>query len=559
MSKGILIVDDEQEIIERIKARAIRLGFSNEEIWTAKSLEEAFACWKKNKNTIGVVVLDLNIQQEGEGWTLLNTFRKDRDGLDDFEVLIYSAHFESIQPQLEAIRTQTVTLYRKRYDTDRLWQRLALIAQRYAKAPLVYHFSDDEEVEMNEVANVCSPTNPILIVGGPGSGKTVKAREMAIRSGCARDRILLINCASLSKQLADGELFGSVEGSFTGSVRNAVGKMMAASGFTASDLSRPDEPNSESPKGFKGYESSKKQWGAVILDEIGSLDLTVQAKILLVLEGEPMQPIGWEKDGFLPNFRLIAATNELWKLSEPDLFRPDLFARLSTYILNCRDLSVESNEKISRVIEGITFSVRMKGIQAPPLKPVLTKAAIHELVSRKREIKGGYRELRSIVERAWTTSRARFSESGMFEITLDDIKRGWQIRQQTYSQFEAKRRSELPFKMSVPEASRVTALRLALAKHLDLTEGSLNRRTFEDAILRSKNPQKKNELGNLLGLTSKTPNSEKRFIYTMLGMALGFPEKMNLRIGTKDYADLVANAYASAFSKAKRIKRDSTA
>src|SRR4028118_61427 len=234
MSKGLLIVDDEEEVIESIKFNAEKRGIHK--IWCAETVKEAFDLWKEYRASIAAVVLDLNIEKEGDGWTLLQTFKNKRDhNLDEFEVFIYSGNFDDIRPQLEAIRTQTVTLFRKGDDEDLLWGKLESLARRLIKHHTPFYFSEEEEAEMDAIAN---SSFPLLLIGAPGSGKTVKARALATKSGCASDRIYLINCASLTRELAEAELFGSLKGAFTGSVANTLGKMMAASGFTTRDLAR---------------------------------------------------------------------------------------------------------------------------------------------------------------------------------------------------------------------------------------------------------------------------------------------------------------------------------
>lgn len=555
MSKGLLIVDDNVGAIERVKYLAEGCGFAP--TLTATSKFEALEHWKDRCHEIAAVVLDLDIDGKGDGWQLLEKFKKMR-ALDDFELLVYSGHLKEVKFPLEAIRRQTVSLFVKLEDDDLLRRRLRSIAERFKRSAAAFYFSDEEKSEMDAVANSCSP---LLIVGGPGSGKTIKARELAARSGCAMDRIYLINCASLSRELAEAELIGYKKGAYTGATEDRAGKMMAASGYTDSDLKRTDSATAVSPKGFKAHKSKEAQWGAVILDEVGSLDPVVQAKLLLVIEGEPMYPLGWTAEGFLPNFRVIAATNEVKKLKDGDLFRRDLFGRLSTYVMRCKDLGDESDEVIREIIAGVTIPTRVNGRPAPSIAPHLVSEAVDELLSKKRQIRGGYRELQSIIERAWVRAKKRSPNQQDVEIKAEDVRSGLKYSVELYSLLDTNDNTPGATEVELLPEDKVEELRSKLAARLALDADKLTPRTFQTAIARAMvghdGEGLKKEIDALLGV-AEADRFRKKSIYTALGQIIKRSTTNKDAVpGTVEYADKISNYYSTLFVPSK-IKRSPT-
>ena len=158
------------------------------------------------------------------------------------------------------------------------------------------------------VSRAAADPSPVLLIGETGTGKEFAAVELHARSGRAGP-LLTINCASLSAQIVDSQLFGHVRGAFTGANADAPGLFRAADG------------------------------GTLFLDEIGEIPLELQAKLLRVLQQGEVQPVGATKVVKV-DVRVIAATNRaLDRAAEAGTFRRDLYARLSLWELQVPTLA----------------------------------------------------------------------------------------------------------------------------------------------------------------------------------------------------------------------------
>ena len=145
---------------------------------------------------------------------------------------------------------------------------------------------------------------PVLIQGETGTGKEVVARELHARSPRADKLFLKLNCAALPSELVESELFGYERGAFTGAVQKKIGMFEMADG------------------------------GTILLDEIGDMDLRLQAKLLQVLQDHEFRRIGG-KEIVKVDVRVIAATHrDLEKAIAEDAFREDLYYRLSVVNLH---------------------------------------------------------------------------------------------------------------------------------------------------------------------------------------------------------------------------------
>ena len=141
----------------------------------------------------------------------------------------------------------------------------------------------------------------VLIQGESGTGKELVAEAIHFHSLCSKGPFIKVNCAALSETLLESELFGHKKGSFTGAISDRKGRFQLADS------------------------------GTILLDEIGCMSTTSQAKLLRVLQEEKIEPVG----GSMPlkvNVRVIATTNlNLKKAMDEGRFREDLYYRLNVF------------------------------------------------------------------------------------------------------------------------------------------------------------------------------------------------------------------------------------
>lgn len=201
--------------------------------------------------------------------------------------------------------------------------------------------------EMGELQKLIDPIGwsdaPVLILGETGVGKEVFAREVHARSPRAKKPFLKLNCAALPSELVESELFGYERGAFTGAFQKKLGMFELADGAT------------------------------LLLDEIGDMDVRLQAKLLQVLQDQEFQRLGG-KDTVRVDVRVIAATHrDLGKAIAEKTFREDLFYRLN--VVNVRVPPVR--ERREDIIPMAEFLLRKHS--APGAVPIKIPRAVAEL------------------------------------------------------------------------------------------------------------------------------------------------------------------------------------
>jgi len=193
------------------------------------------------------------------------------------------------------------------------------------------------------LAQVAWSDAPVLIQGETGSGKEMIARELHAQSPRSKKPLLKLNCAALPPELVESELFGYERGAFTGAFQRKSGLFEAADG------------------------------GTILLDEIGDMDIRLQAKLLQVLQDQEFQRIGG-KETIRVDVRVMAATHRNLESAIADrTFREDLYYRLNVINLHVPPLR-ERKEDISDIAQFLIQKHTVKDVPAPPVTPELNHA-----------------------------------------------------------------------------------------------------------------------------------------------------------------------------------------
>ena len=363
----ILVVDDEKKMRHLLSIMLGRAGHSVDEAG-----DGLVALQKAQTRSYDMVIADIKMPRM-DGVTLLQEIKK----LEFSPPVVFITAFATVESAVEAMRAGAVDYITKPFEEDRILLtvertlRLSRIImenrelrnqldERYGSDKIVYVSKEMASV-MDLACKVAESDSAVLISGESGTGKELLARFIHRKSSRKAGRFVPVNCAAISPNLVESELFGHEKGSFTGAERKAVGKFEYASE------------------------------GTLFMDEIGDLSLEAQAKLLRALQEKRIQRVGGNEE--IPvDVRVICATNrDLKELMDKGKFRPDLFFRISVFPISPPPLR-DRTEDILPLAEH--FINRFGGGK----KIELTSGAINILKGYRWP--GNVRELANVIERA---------------------------------------------------------------------------------------------------------------------------------------------------------------
>lgn len=216
-----------------------------------------------------------------------------------------------------------------------------------------------------ERARRVTPTDcTVLILGETGTGKELLARAIHRESPRSKKPFVAVNCAAMSKDLLESELFGHVQGAFTTALRNREGRFQAAEG------------------------------GTIFLDEIGELPLSLQAKLLRVLQFKEYSAVG-ESKVRKADIRIVAATNaDLKQMVRDGTFRQDLY-----YRVNVIELTIPTLRERAGDVDALAEHFLAKAV-ARYAKDVDRISTDARHVMRSYSWPGNVRELENALEHA---------------------------------------------------------------------------------------------------------------------------------------------------------------
>ncbi len=373
---NILIVDDDRNLLELMGMMLQSAGY---EVTTAHDGEGALSAVKGDAFDLAVVDLRL---PGTDGISLMREFHQINP---EMPVIILTAH-SSVKSAVEAIRMGAFNYLAKPFDLDELLLQIeralenrrlhsevkrleGILEERYTFSNIVANSPGMQSV-LSLVARIAPTDSTVCIYGESGTGKEIVAKAVHFASSRKDKAFTAINCAAIPETLLESELFGYEKGAFTGAVRNSKGLFAQTDG------------------------------GTLFLDEIGDMPLSLQAKLLRVLQERQFYPLGSEKP-LNVDIRLIVATNkDLEAEVRKGSFREDLFYRVHVIPVRIPPL----RERREDIIPLAEHFLRKTSEKMKKEVKGLTPLAIQKLMLH--DWPGNVRELENAIEYAVVTSRS---------------------------------------------------------------------------------------------------------------------------------------------------------
>ncbi len=317
---GILVVDDD-EVLASSLTTLLRQRYQC--VHTALSGPEAVAILAREKN-ICVVLVDL-IMPMMDGLGVLDRAHQ----LDPEVSVVLMTGFGTIETAVEAVKRGAEDYITKPFDAEMVLKKVSRLMQVYELKDRLAHLETQRErespfadivagspamVNVLERARAAAQSSaPVLLVGETGTGKEMLARAIHATSPRSAKPFVPVNCAAIPRELVESELFGHRKGAFTGALADHRGLFQAADG------------------------------GTIFLDEIAEMPVSVQAKLLRVLEEGEVRPVG-EATPLRVDVRVLSASNRPLSELAGGALREDVFYRISTIVIEVPPLQARRED-----------------------------------------------------------------------------------------------------------------------------------------------------------------------------------------------------------------------
>ncbi|OGB63197.1 MAG: hypothetical protein A2Y94_02780 [Caldithrix sp. RBG_13_44_9] len=362
--KPILIVDNEEKFCKVVKAALELEDYLAQYVLSAEEAES----WL-SKNSTDLVLSDLRM----EGMDGLELLKRIKSRFPNTELIIMTA-FASQKTAIAALKNGASDYLIKPFEMVELILRIKRIylqkklqeenrsLRSRINEPLAFFKLIGRSESMRKVYQLLQKAaeneTTVLILGESGTGKELVAETIHYHSLRKNNRFLAINCAAVPENLLESELFGYEKGAFTGAIQKRLGKFEIASE------------------------------GTILLDEIGDMSLTTQAKLLRVLQNKEIFRLGGNEKIKI-NTRVIASTHrDLEQMVQSGSFRQDLFYRLNVFPILLPPLR-ERKEDIPELVNHFMKQYATIGIDQEALASLMDY-----------EWPGNVRELHNVIERA---------------------------------------------------------------------------------------------------------------------------------------------------------------
>lgn len=366
----ILIIEDKESMLEMLKQTLEAEGY---EVITSKDGAEGIKNISNEK--VDLILTDLKLPKK-DGFDVLKAARDENPLLP---VIVMTA-YGTIETAVKAVKQGAYDFITKPFDTEHLLLLIkrAIHANRLATENILLkeEFSDrfglpkiiGKSSQMQEITakiQKVAPTNAtVLIYGESGTGKELFARAIHFLSRRKDAPFWAINSAAIPRELLESELFGYERGAFTGADARKLGKLELA------------------------------DKGTVFLDEIGDMDLALQAKLLRVIQEQTIERVGGTRPIKI-DVRIVAATNkDIEKAVHNGTFREDLFYRLNVFPIRIPPLRERKDD-----IPALAMHFLHKYSAEVRKGPITISDEAMDILL-KLPWRGNVRELENVIERA---------------------------------------------------------------------------------------------------------------------------------------------------------------
>lgn len=298
--RTVLIVEDDESLRE-ILSKTLQLD--NYQVETAENGEQALEILKNN-NEIALLLSDVEMSPV-DGHELL---KKCKSKYPDLPFVLMTA-YGTIENAVKTMHDGASDYLTKPFESDVLIEMVTRYVPLTDRLDDMLIAVDEKSVQLSEVAKRVALTEAsVMISGESGVGKEVVSQFIHKNSNRSAGPFMAINCAAIPENMLESELFGYEKGAFTGAFQAKSGKFEQAQG------------------------------GTLLLDEITEMDLSLQAKLLRVLQEREVERLGGRKTISL-DVRILATTNRnIYKAVSEGRFREDLFYRLNVFPLHISPL-----------------------------------------------------------------------------------------------------------------------------------------------------------------------------------------------------------------------------
>lgn len=464
MKGTVLIIDDDPDILKGLKDRFELLAFR---VVTAESGETGLRLLQEVAPSI--VLLDLalpelsgldvlkkimNIQEpSGSMVSLLDK----RERWPQIPIIVLTAH-GSLENAVEAMKLGAYDFLTKPFEMDHLLLVIEKALEHQHLKKQVEHLKAEVDAPYETIVGPSQPIQEVLrmtrqvaesdatvlLLGETGTGKELFARAIHRWSDRAENTLSVVNCASLPETLLENELFGHEKGAFTGADRLHQGRIESANG------------------------------GTVFLDEIGDMPLSLQGRLLRVLQNHEIQRVGGT-GSIEVDVRFLAATNQdIKQMVKEGQFREDLYYRLNVFPILIPSL----RERVEDIAELARFFLKRHSRGKAQTAMSFSGDAIDAM--QQYSWPGNIRELENVIARAVILSPGS-------EVTAQQLNIASSLSTPNLSQDETSQ--TLPYHDALEAYSRtliIEAIRRAKGNKSKAAEDLKVQRTYLNKMIKKK-------------------------------------------------------------------------